>query len=97
MELKVFIADTIKQIADGLVEGHKYVKEKSPRSEGVRSEYRRINFDVAVTTTEGEKDEVGGKVSVAQIFKVGGSAESSNATSNSSRIQFDIFIHVHPG
>lgn len=94
MELNEFISQTIKQITDGLIEGSQYIKEKSSGSEGVRDDYTRVNFDVAVTTNEGEKDKIGGKVSVAQIFSAGGSTESSNTTSNSSRIQFDILIHV---
>ncbi|MEJ6979989.1 hypothetical protein WG906_05980 [Pedobacter sp. P351] len=30
MELKDFISDSIKQITDGLIEGHEYIQQKSP-------------------------------------------------------------------
>lgn len=50
MELNEFISQTIKQITDGLIEGSKYIREKSSGSEGIRDDYTRVNFDVAVTT-----------------------------------------------
>ncbi len=43
MELKEFISESIKQITDGLIEGHEYVQLKSPGSEGVQNGYRRIS------------------------------------------------------
>lgn len=94
MELNEFVFQTIKQITDGLIDGSKYIRDKSSGSEGVHDDFTRVNFDVAVTTNEGERDKIGGKVSVAQIFSAGGSSESSNMTSNTSRIQFNILIHV---
>jgi serine kinase of HPr protein (carbohydrate metabolism regulator) len=94
MELKDFIAGTISQITDGIIEGDKYVKVKSGSDEGVRSQYTKIHFDVAVTTNEEEKDKLGGKVSVVQIFNVGASSESSNKISNFNRIQFELLINV---
>lgn len=97
MELKDFISNTISQITDGLIESNRYILEKSPGSEGVKDQYRKIFFDIAVTTNEGEKDKIGGSVSVAQFFKVGGSTESSIATLNSNRIQFDVYIHILTG
>ena len=72
MELKEFIAESIKQITDGLVEGHEYIKKKSPNSEGVENGYRRIHFDIGVQSNEGNKDDVGGKITVAHIFQAGG-------------------------
>jgi hypothetical protein len=97
MELREFITDTIKQITDAIHDADKYIKKKSVDSEGIRDEYRSVRFDVAVTTNEGENDKIGAKVSVAHIFNAGGSSESSNATSNTSRIQFEILIHVSTG
>jgi hypothetical protein len=95
MELKDFVATTIKQITEGLTEGHKYIKENVNGSEGVHNSYTPINFDVAVTTNEEEKAELGGKISVVQIFSGGATSENSNTTTNFSRIQFKIQIHIH--
>jgi len=95
MELKDFVATTIKQITDGIVEGHKYTKESVHGSDGVQNAYIPITFDVAITTSEGGKDNVGGKISVVQIFSAGTSSESSNTTTNFSRIQFNFRHHIN--
>ena len=94
MELKDFISESIKQIADGLIEGHQYIKEKSPGSEGVSSGNKRINFDIGVQSSEGNKDDAGGKITVAQIFQIGGNSESSSSIINTNRIQFNVDVHV---
>ncbi len=94
MELKEFIAESIKQITDGLVEGHEYIKKKSPNSEGVENGYRRIHFDIGVQSNEGNKDDVGGKITVAHIFQAGGKSENSSSTINTNRIQFDVLIAI---
>ena len=95
MQLKDFISETIKQITDGLLEGSAYVKERSNSSEGVRDDYTKINFDVAVTSNEENKDDLGGKVSVVQVFSAGASTSKSSNTSNHNRIQFEILIAVN--
>ena len=94
MELKEFIAESIKQITDGLVEGHEYIKKKSPNSEGGENGYRRIHFDIGVQSNEGNKDDVGGKITVAHIFQAGGKSENSSSTINTNRIQFDVLIAI---
>ncbi|UWY27157.1 hypothetical protein N4T20_15650 [Flavobacterium sp. TR2] len=94
MELKEFISESIKQIVDGLIEGQQYIKEKSPNSEGVSNNYRKINFDIGVQSSEGNKDDVGGKITVAQIFQVGGKTESNSSIVNTNRIQFDVLIAI---
>jgi len=95
MELKDFISESIKQITDGLLEGHEYIQKKSKDSEGVRNEYRKINFDIGVQSSEGNKDDAGGKITVAQIFQVGGKTESNSSVINTNRIQFDVLIHIN--
>jgi hypothetical protein len=97
MELKEFISNTIAQITDGILEGDKYVKEKTGGTEGVRSQYTEVNFDVAVSTHDEEKNELGGKISVVQLFNVGGSSTESNKNSNHNRIQFEILVNVETG
>ncbi|RED22456.1 hypothetical protein BD847_3085 [Flavobacterium cutihirudinis] len=94
MELKEFISESIKQITDGLIEGHNYIKQKSPTSEGVENGYRKIHFDIGVQSNEGNKDDIGGKITVSQIFQVGGKTESSSSTINTNRIQFDVLIAI---
>jgi len=94
MELKVFIEQTIIQITDGLLAGHNYIESKK-FGEGVSDDKgKEINFDIAVSSNEEEKSGLGGKISVAQIFSLGGENQVSATSSNVSRIQFRIFIHV---
>jgi hypothetical protein len=94
MELKEFISESIKQITDGLIEGHDYIKKKSPRSDGIENGYRKIHFDIGVQSSEGSIDDIGGKITVAQIFQVGGKSESNISTINTNRIQFDVLIAI---
>lgn len=95
MELKEFISESIKQITDALIESHQYIKEKSPYSEGVENGYRRIHFDIGVQSNEGNIDDVGGKITVAQIFQVGAKTESNSSTVNTNRIQFDVLLSIN--
>jgi len=97
MELKDFISETVKQITDGILEGNKYVREKSNSSEGIRNQFTKVIFDIAVTTNEEAIDKLGGKISVVQVFNVGASTESVNKTSNFNRIHFELLLSVNTG
>lgn len=92
MELKEFISETLKQINDGIQEGSTHLKQNG--GEGVSDGYFNVAFDLAITTNNEETSGVGGKISVASIFKVGGELEKNTSTSNYSRIQFHIPIHA---
>jgi len=94
MELKDFISETIKQVTDGILEGSQYVKEKSKSNEGVRDQYTKIDFDIAITSNEENKDDLGGKVSVVQVFSAGASTTKSASTSSQNRIKFEVLAHV---
>jgi hypothetical protein len=92
MELKEFVSNTIKQIADGLQEANIYIKEKG--GEGVENGYKRIMFDIAVTTTDEDKSGVGGKITVAKIFNAGAETENTSNKTQFSRVEFNTLIHV---
>lgn len=94
MELKRFIKESIIEIADGLSEGHKYVTENHSESTGIRNEYRKIEFDIAVASNEEKTTGIDGKISVAKIFNVGGKNEAVDSISNYSRIKFYINIDI---
>ncbi len=93
MELKEFIKQTIIDITDGLIEGQKYIKDNN-LGEGIESGYKRIQFDIAVTSQDENKIGGGGKVTVANIFSVKGEAENVTAITNVSRIQFNTLIAI---
>lgn len=94
MELKDFISETIKQITDGVLEGSRYIKEKSDSREDIRDQYTSIDFDIAISTNEENKDELGGKVTVVQVFSAGASNSKSSSTTNQSRIKFTVLAAI---
>jgi hypothetical protein len=94
MELNEFISETIKQITDGLIAGNQYIKEKSPGSEGVEDGYRRIHFNIGVQSTESDKGDIGGKITIAQIFQVGGKTENISSLTNTNRIKFNVLVQI---
>lgn len=97
MELKEFVKQTIIQITDGIREGHQYIEENN-FGEGVNDgKYKEVNFDVAVTSNEEATTGIGGKLSVASVLSMGGKDETTSAATNSSRIQFKIYLHVKAG
>lgn len=95
MELKDFISETIKQITDGILEGNSYIKEKSNSSEGIRNQYTTIEFDIAISTNEENKNDVGGKVAVVQVFNAGASSSTASTTSNQNRIRFEVLAAIN--
>jgi len=94
MELKDFISETIKQITDGILEGNSYVKQKSKSAEGIRHQYTKIDFDIAITTNEENNNDLGGKVSVVQVFSAGASKSKSASTSSQNRIKFEVLADI---
>lgn len=95
MELKDFISETIKQITDGILEGNLYIKEKSNSSEGIRDQYTRIDFDIAISTNEENKNDIGGKLTVVQVFNAGASSSTASTTTNQNRIKFDVLAAIN--
>lgn len=97
MELKEFIKQTVMQIADGITEGYNYVVQRK-LGRGIYDEYyTKIQFDVAVVSDEQEKTGMGGKISVASIFKAGADVEAIQKNTNHSRIKFEINLSVKTG
>lgn len=94
MELKEFIKQTIIQITDGLVDGHRYVSENDLGSGISDTSGKEINFDVAVTSNEEETVGIGGKISIANIFNAGAREDSTTKATNVSRIQFKTYLHL---
>jgi hypothetical protein len=96
MELKEFIKQTIIDITDGLIEGQKYIIDNS-LGEGIDNGYKRIKFDIAVTSQDENRIGGGGKISVVNLFSVKGEVENTSALINSNRIQFETLIAVRTG
>lgn len=97
MELKEFVKQTIIQITDGVMDGHKYVVDNNYGKGVQSSKYKEVSFDVAVTSNEEAKTGIAGKLAVASVLSFGGKDETISAATNSSRIQFKIYVHLETG
>lgn len=94
MELKEFITETIVQITDGLRDGHNYVVQNGYGSGISDSHYRDVTFDIALSTVEEESTGKKGNISVANILNAGAQEALKSNSSNISRIQFKIELHI---
>lgn len=94
MELKEFIAETIKHVTDGVFQGNDYVIQRNKSDEGVKSGYINIQFDIAVATNKEDKSDLGGKISVVEIFNAGVSKSNTSSSLSQNRIMFDVVVNV---
>lgn len=110
MKLKDFVAETLKEIVDGVVEAQKYYVEKGGSVNSKNLSFRTdqgfqmwdgntgqpaqlIEFDVAVTTTEGTETKGGIGVFVGPIG-LGSQGKSDASNTSSSRIKFSVPIFL---
>ena len=54
----------------------------------------RVDFDLAVTVTQGDNLKAGGGVSIASFFNAGASSEESNQSQSVSRIKYTIPLEL---
>jgi hypothetical protein len=95
MELQKFIEDTLKQITNGLHNGH-HDMLNSGVGRGIRDMgYMEVEFDIALTTSKESNDGVGGKVAVlGGFFSVGGKVAQRDEVNNASRIKFTVPVYL---
>jgi hypothetical protein len=113
MKLKDFVAETLKEIVDGVVEAQAYCAEKGGSVNSKRLEARTdqgfqmwdsetgqiaqlVEFDVAVTTTEGTETKGGIGVFVGPVG-LGSHGKSDASNVSSSRIKFAVPVVLPPG
>lgn len=102
MDLKTFVAESLKQIAEGIKEGQAadtgawicplVTDESKPKAHAPNNNYpsvQEIDFDIAVTVTEDSRAEGGAKLSVVAVM-LGGKMETLSANSTVSRIRFSL-------
>ncbi len=89
MELKEFVAQTIQQIVDGVVtaQGQISAKEYNVCQMG---QLQSIEFDVAVTVSEGVSGGAGAGIAIAGILKLGVDGQTESASESVSRVRFTI-------
>ena len=106
MELNDFIRETLVQIASGIEGAQEELKQKDSEAiintnitiiedgmlatGGVRKSVEYIEFDVAVLVSDQVGKKVGAGITVASVFKVGASGESTTSHGSESRIKFKI-------
>jgi len=95
MDLREFVSETIKQITDGVMDAQKYGAEKEAKV-APNQQLTNVQFDVAVTTTEGTKDKAGAGILVAGLFGAGKQGQSESGSQSISRIKFSIAVQM-PG
>ncbi len=105
IELHEFVKNTLVQIAVGVREANEEL-HKDHGGEYSSAPYRLhknmgdsksipgISFDVAVTASTGATDKAGAKISVAQVFGIGGSMESTTSDMYVHRIKFVVGLHT---
>lgn len=102
MDLKTFVAESLKQIAEGIKEAQEadtgaWICPPVLKNDGVRAEapngnypfIQEVDFDIAVTVTEDSHAEGGAKVSVFAV-SLGGKTETTSANSSVSRLRFSL-------
>ena len=96
MELKEFTKLALIEIVEAANEANNvfgdsaYVSNKRSDGSYWRCDPQQVEFDVAITTTETEGVNGGGKLTVASLFKLGCEANSQTANQIVSRVKFSI-------
>ena len=96
MDLETFIAEALRQIVKGVRQAQQHGDCKGATINSKRRnlpgsiEPAEIEFDVAVTVSEGSERQGKGTIGVASVIGVGGQVKSTTASSTVSRIKFSI-------
>lgn len=104
MELKTFVAETLKQIIDGVVDAQAYGKKKgaainpakrtTSQHNGIRetddpAQRQNVEFDIAVTAGEGTEKKGGFGIFVGSLG-VGAQGQATANTQSVSRVRFAV-------
>ncbi len=95
MELREFVKQTLLQVVQGVSDAQEGLsptaRAKNARitPEGFRSARQLVEFDVVVSTTDAESEKAGAGIFVGP-FALGAKGEDARATSNVSRIKFQV-------
>ncbi len=93
MDLETFVSETLQQIVKGVKTAQRHADCQTARINPVDQQgfvhVKDIEFDVAVTVTEGAEKK-GGIGVFSGVLGVGGQASSNTASSSVSRIKFSV-------
>jgi hypothetical protein len=112
MELHQFVAETIKQVIDGVITAQQYATEKdcvvNPQlsyhnqnldlmiDQATRQPVQSISFDVAITAVEGSKTQ-GGIAVFTGAFGLGSKGQSEKSNETVNKIQFSVPLSLPIG
>ncbi len=96
--LKTFIAETIKEIIDGIATAAEdivktYNKTDSPNIEITTSGYQRIEFDISIASSQSGETSGNAGVSI-KVLDIGGKKSSIQEQSAINKIKFSVFVSV---
>jgi hypothetical protein len=91
MELDEFVRQTIEKLITGVGAACRHAKENATHIGGGST--TRVEFDVAVTTTEGSEKKAGAGMTVAGIG-LGGQGKTDLSNSCVSRIKFTVLVDL---
>ncbi|HEY3040639.1 MAG TPA: hypothetical protein VGJ66_18010 [Pyrinomonadaceae bacterium] len=100
LELRDFVAETIKQVIDGVVTAQQYATSKkavvNPRTSRHGEPVQSIAFDVAVTAGKGAKTQ-GGIAVFTGVLGLGSKGQSEKTSESVNRIQFSVPLALPVG
>jgi hypothetical protein len=101
LPLRDFVAETIKQVIDGVVLAQEYARTKNAIVNPHRGKIQppsseRISFDVALTAATGTKTQ-GGIAVFTGAFGLGSKGQSERSNETVNRIQFSVSVDLPEG
>lgn len=105
MKLDEFVQSAIEQVVRGVVNSKSVVEPLGGRVNAYdhnmytpQPETRtNLEFDVALVVSESQQDEGGAKVSMLNVFSIGGKTQSADAYQQTSRVKFTVPITLPKG
>ena len=97
MELKEFIEETVKNICDGIHNGHSYIVDNKKGTGIGNGSAINVEFIVNVVTTESGGTEVGGKIKVFDYLQFKAEKKDTITQGFSHQIKFEIPIRLDIG
>lgn len=100
MKLQEFVSETLKEIIGGVKDAQEYARNNKAKVNapmaGTLPDTQKVDFDVAVTSTDTSKTQAGAGIFVAALG-IGAKGKSDSSNSCVSRIKFSIPVYFPCG
>lgn len=94
MELQTFIETTIKQIAAAINKSSQEIKNESIGGGISDLKIMDVEFDIAVSASLENGSQAEGKITVLNVFGIGGKVTGSEMSQNTNRIKFTVPLRL---